>query len=91
MDLELEAEGIIKDLVFKKEKIIMDIYYTLPGNFNLIRYGIVHCYIVQEQIVGAEYRQVLQIIPLIVLKFLKYFQIIKICNTFQLNLILIQL
>ena len=31
VDLELKAEGIIKDLVFKNDKIIMDNYYTLPG------------------------------------------------------------
>ena len=64
LDLELSADGIIKDLVFKNEKIMMDTYYTLPGNLNLIKYGIIYCDIVQEQIVGEEYRQVLQIIPL---------------------------
>ena len=62
--MELSADGIIKDLVFKNEKIMMDTYYTLPGNLNLIKYGIIYCDIVQEQIVGEEYRQVLQIIPL---------------------------
>ena len=30
----------------------------------MIKYGIIYCAIVQEQIVGEEYRQVLQIIPL---------------------------
>ena len=64
IDLELKAEGIIKDLVFRNDKIMMDTYYTLPGNLNLIKYGIIYCDIIQEQIVGEDYRQVLQIIPL---------------------------
>ena len=64
VDLELKAEGIIKDLVFRNDKIMMDTYYTLPGNLNLIKYGIIYCDIIQEQIVGEDYRQVLQIIPL---------------------------
>ena len=64
VDLELKAHGIIKDLVFKNEKIMLDTYYKMPGKLNLIKYGIIYCDIVQEQIVGEEYRQVLQIIPL---------------------------
>ena len=64
LDLELKAEGIIKDLVFQNDKIMLDTYYTLPGNLNLIKYGIIYCDIIQEQIVGEDYRQVLQIIPL---------------------------
>ena len=42
----------------------MDTYSTLPGNLNLIKYRIVYCDIVLEQIAGEEYRQVLQIITL---------------------------
>ena len=60
----LQASGIIKDLVFKNEMILLDTFYPMPGNLNLIKYGIIYCDIVQEQIVGEEYRQVLQIIPL---------------------------
>ena len=37
---------------------MMDTYYTLPGNLNLIKYGIINCDIAQEQIVSEEYRQV---------------------------------
>ena len=62
--LFLQASGIIKDLVFKNEMILLDTFYPMPGNLNLIKYGIIYCDIVQEQIVGEEYRQVLQIIPL---------------------------
>ena len=43
---------------------MLDTYYTLPGKLNLIKYGIINCDIVQEQIVGEEYRHVLQIIRL---------------------------
>ena len=43
---------------------MLDTYYKKPGKLNLIKYGIIYCDIVQEQIVGEEYRQVLQIIPL---------------------------
>ena len=62
--LLLHASGIIKDLVFKNDIIILDLFYSMPGNLNLIKYAIIYCDIVQEQIVGEEYRQVLQIIPL---------------------------
>jgi len=62
--LLLQASGIIKDLVFKNDIIILDLFYSMPGNLNLIKYAIIYCDIVQEQIVGEEYRQVLQIIPL---------------------------
>ena len=60
----LEATGILKDLVFKNKIIILDTFYDMPGKLNLVKYGIVYCDIIQEQIVGEDYRQVLQIIPL---------------------------
>ena len=40
IDLELKSGLIIKDLVFWNDKIMMDTCYTLPGNLNLIKYGI---------------------------------------------------
>ena len=43
---------------------MMNTYYTISGNLNLIKYCIIYCDVIQEQIVGEDYRQFLQIIPL---------------------------
>ena len=63
-NLKLEAKGICKDIIFKSEEIKLNTYYYLPGKFNLVKYGIIYCDIIQEQIFGEDYRQVLQIITL---------------------------
>ena len=51
-------------MIFNDSKIILDKYYYIPGKLNLIKYGIIYCDIIQEQIFGEDYRQVLQIITL---------------------------
>jgi hypothetical protein len=38
--------------------------YHFPNSFNLVKHGIIYCDIIQEQIEGEDYRQVLQIITL---------------------------
>jgi len=63
-NITLEADGKLKELVFNDSKIILDKYYYIPGKLNLIKYGIIYCDIIQEQIFGEDYRQILQIITL---------------------------
>ena len=62
--INLVAGGRIKELIFNDSKIILDKYYYIPGKLNLVKYGIIYCDIIQEQIFGEDYRQVLQIITL---------------------------
>ena len=63
-NLKLAAKGICAEIIFKSENIFLNKYYFFSGNFNLVKHGIIYCDIIQEQIVGEAYRQVLQIITL---------------------------
>ena len=63
-DLVLQANGVCKEILFHEELIILNKYYHFPNNFNLVKHGIIYCDIIQEQIVGEAYRQVLKIITL---------------------------
>ena len=62
--LKLHAEGICKDLIFKNQEIELDKYYYVPGQLKLTKFGIIYCDIIQEQVFGEDYRQVLQVIAL---------------------------
>ena len=62
--LNMIAKGICNELIFHNQSIVLNKYYHYPGKFNLVKYGIIYCDIIQEQIVGEDYRQVLQIITL---------------------------
>ena len=62
--LVLHAEGICKDLIFKNTEIELDKYYYVPGQLKLTKFGIIYCDIIQEQVFGDDYRQVLQVIAL---------------------------
>ena len=63
-NLLLTATDICRDIIFQNETIWLNKYYYFSGNFNLVKHGIIYCDIIQEQIVGEEYRQVLQLITL---------------------------
>ena len=62
--LKLHAEGICKDLIFNNQEIELDKYYYVPGQLKLTKFGIIYCDIIQEQVFGEDYRQVLQVIAL---------------------------
>ena len=63
-NLEMIAKGLCNELIFHNKNIVLNKYYHYPGKFNLVKFGIIYCDIIQEQIVGEDYRQVLQIITL---------------------------
>ena len=63
-NLLLTATDICRDIIFQNETIWLNKYYYFSGNFSLVKHGIIYCDIIQEQIVGEEYRQVLQLITL---------------------------
>ena len=62
--LNMIAKGICNELIFQNQSIVLNKYYHYPCKFNFVKYGIIYCYIIQEQIVDEDYRQVLQIITL---------------------------
>ena len=61
-NLVLHANGVCKEMLFREDLIIINKYYHFQNSFNLVKHGIIYCDIIQEQIVGEDYRQVLQII-----------------------------
>ena len=63
-NIRIEALGVCKDLIFKDSFIKLDKFYHMPGKLDFIKYGIIYCDIIQEQIFGGDYLQVLQIITL---------------------------
>ena len=63
-NLILEANGMCRDILLREKNIILNKFYHYSNNLNLVKHGIIYCDIIQEQIVGEEYRQVLQIITL---------------------------
>ena len=62
--LDMIVKGICNELIFHNQSIVLNKYYNYPGKFNLVKYGIIYCDIIQEQKEGEDYRQVLQIIIL---------------------------
>ena len=60
-NLLLEVKGIFKEILFH---IILNKLFHYPNNFYLVKHGIIYCDIIQEQIVGEDYRQVLKTITL---------------------------
>jgi hypothetical protein len=63
-NLVLHCNGICKEVLFRENQIMLNKNYYFPNSFNLVKHGIIYCDIIQEQIVGEDYRQVLQIITL---------------------------
>ena len=51
-------------MIFKNIEIELDKYYYIPGQLKLTKLRIIYCDIIQKQVFGEDYRQVLQAIAL---------------------------